>query len=387
MSRAARVLFVTPRFGDGGGERIWLNLLQNLDRSRFKPSLAFFEHVQSHFLDEIPSDIPVHDLAKRRRFVLDWLRLGIALAKVIRRESPDVVVSLLHTWGIVLHLARVISRRRFAIVINEHIHVSGSLRSLREKKPLASLPSRWAHRYCYRHADLIIPVAHDVARDLALNHGAKPDRIRVIYNGIDLDGIRRMASETVDHPWFDDGQPARPPIIIGIGRLSDQKGFTFLIRAFRDLVRRRPAKLVIIGEGDKRQDLEALIRSLDLDRDVALLGRQANPYKYLARASVFVLSSVGEALPTVLLEAMALGVPIVSTRCPCGPEELLENGKYGVLVPVADETALAEGILKVLEGSALRRGFAETGQARAETFRLRPMVEAYERCMEALACR
>jgi glycosyltransferase involved in cell wall biosynthesis len=191
----------------------------------------------------------------------------------------------------------------------------------------------------------------------------------------------------VDHPWFDDGQPASPTIIIGIGRLSDQKGFTFLIRAFRDLVRRRPAKLVIIGEGDKRQDLEALIRSLGLDRDVALLGRQANPYKYLARASVFVLSSMGEALPTVLLEAMALGVPIVSTRCPCGPEELLENGKYGVLVPVADETALAEGILKVLEGSALRRGFAETGQARAETFRLRPMVEAYERCMEALACR
>ncbi len=382
-AKAVRVLFVTPRFSDGGGERIWLSLLQHLDRSRFRAALVFFEHIDSHFLREIPRDVPTYDLRQKRRFFIEWPRLTIGLVKTIRRERPDVVISLLHTWGAVLHLARLLSGRRFAIVINEHIHVSGSLRSLRHKRPAMSLLSAWLHRYCYRNADMIVPVARDVARDLAANHGARAERIRTIYNGIDLAGIRRMAGEKVDHPWFE----GRQPIIIGIGRLTEQKNFDLLIKAFGDVCRHSQAKLVILGEGKLRSELEKIITGLGLDEHVALMGRQPNPYKYLARSTVFVLSSVGEALPTVLLEAMALGVPIVSTRCPSGPEELLEGGRCGVLVPVGDCSALSAGVIRLLDDPALRAVLAERGRAKADTFRLRTMVRAYEHCMEGLTCR
>jgi glycosyltransferase involved in cell wall biosynthesis len=379
----SRVLFVTPRFSDGGGERIWLSLLTHLDRSRFRPCLAFFEHVDSHFLKEIPADVPTYDLRQRRRFIFEWPRLTIELAKIIRRENPDVVISLLHTWGAVLHLARVLSGRRFAIIVNEHIHVSGSLRSLRNKRPLLSRLSSCLHRYCYKNADMIVPVAGDVANDLVINHGARMERIRTIYNGIDLDGIRRTAKELVDHPWFD----GRRPIIMGIGRLTEQKNFDLLITAFEDVCRHTRARLVILGEGEMRAELERLITRLGLDEHVALMGRQSNPYKYLARSSVFVLSSVGEALPTVLLEAMALGVPIVSTRCPSGPEELLEGGRCGVLVPVGDRSALAAAMISMLEDNTLRAALAERGRAKADGFGLPAMVGAYERCMDGLTCR
>jgi glycosyltransferase involved in cell wall biosynthesis len=383
MHSMTRVLFVTPRFSDGGGERIWLSLLEGLDRSRFKPALAFFEHVDSHFLKEVPADVPTYDLGQRRRFALDWLRLTFRLATLIREERPDVVVSLLHTWGIVLHLARVISRKRFAILVNEHIHVSGSLRSLRNKRPLLSQPSRWLHRYCYRNADLVVPVARDVADDLISNHGARTDRVKTIYNGIDLDRVRRMAREEVDHPWFTDCLP----IVIGIGRLTEQKGFDLLIKAFKDALPHSQAKLVILGEGERRSQLEGLIADSGLDKHVALPGRQSNPYKYLARSALFVLSSVGEALPTVLLEAMALGVPIVSTRCPSGPEELLERGECGILVPVGDRKALCSAMIEALENDGLRMDLAQRARAKADTFRLRTMVKAYEACMEELRCR
>jgi glycosyltransferase involved in cell wall biosynthesis len=379
----SRIMFVTPRFSDGGGERIWLSLLQHLDRSRFRPSLAFFEHVDSHFLKEIPCDVPTYDLRQRHRFILEWPRLAIRLAKTIRRENPDVVISLLHTWGAVLHLARFLSRRHFAIIVNEHIHVSGSLRSLKTKRPLMSHLSSRLHRYCYRNADMVVPVARDVADDLTANHGARAERVRTIYNGIDLDGIHRMAKEKVDHPWFD----GRLPVVIGIGRLTEQKGFDLLIKAFGDMRRGLNVRLVILGEGEMRTDLERLLTGLGLEEQVALMGRQTNPYKYLARSSLFVLSSVGEALPTVLLEAMALGIPIVSTRCPSGPEELLECGRCGVLVPVGDRSALAAAMARVLQDQWLRAALAERGRAKADGFRLLTMVRAYEDCLEALTCR
>jgi glycosyltransferase involved in cell wall biosynthesis len=379
----SRIMFVTPRFSDGGGERIWLSLLQRLDRSRFRPSLAFFEHVDSHFMKEIPPDVPTYDLRQRHRFIIEWPGLALRLAMTIRREEPDVVISLLHTWGFLLHLARFLSGRHFAIIVNEHIHVSGSLRSLKTKRPLMSHLSSRLHRYCYRNADMVVPVARDVAEDLAANHGARAESTRTIYNGIDQDAIRRMAREHVDHPWFDGSLP----VVIGIGRLTEQKGFDLLIKAFGDVCPRLRARLVILGEGDMRTELEGLVSHLGLEGRVALPGRQPNPYKYLARSSLFVLSSVGEALPTVLLEAMTLGIPIVSTRCPSGPEELLERGRCGVLVPVGDRSALAAAMARVLEDDALRAALAERGRAKADGFRLPTMVRAYEDCVEELTCR
>jgi glycosyltransferase involved in cell wall biosynthesis len=377
-----RVLFVTPMFGDGGGERIWLNLLRRMDRRRFHAALAYCEHMDSAFMQEIPGDVGRYDLGKSRRMALDWPRIALRLAAVIRTERPDVVVSLLHTWGFLLPAARLLSGRRFATVINEHIHVSGSLRSLRRSKPLAALPVGWIHRYCYRNADLIVPVAREVGRDVEFNYGAPAERIRPIYNGIDQESIERMAAEPVDHPWFTGG----PPVVVGIGRLTDQKGFACLIRAFRSVVERLPARLAILGEGEKRSRLESLISGLGLEQNVSLLGWQTNPFKYLARADLFVLSSVGEALPTVILEAMALGIPVVSTNCPAGPAEILEGGRHGVLVPVGDREAMTGAIARLLEDSDLRAAYALRSRRRAGFYRLDRMVRSYETSIEELVC-
>ncbi len=157
------------------------------------------------------------------------------------------------------------------------------------------------------------------------------------------------AQEPLEHPWF---TPGEPPVVLGVGKLEAQKDFPTLIRAFARVRRAQPARLVILGWEPDRPQLEALVSELGLEDDVALLGHVGNPYPYMARAAVFVLSSHWEGLPTVLIEAMAVGTPVVSTDCESGPAEILDGGKYGSLTPVGDSQSLAEAILNVLVGQS-----------------------------------
>ena len=138
-------------------------------------------------------------------------------------------------------------------------------------------------------------------------------------------------------------------MILGVGRLTQAKDFPTLIRAFALVRKKRAARLMILGEGEERPKLEALVRELGLEREVTLPGFVDNPYKYMKRAAVFVLSSKWEGFGNVLVEAMALGTPVVSTDCPSGPAEILENGRWGRLVPVGDVYALAEAIIETLD--------------------------------------
>ncbi len=155
------------------------------------------------------------------------------------------------------------------------------------------------------------------------------------------------AQEPVEHPWFNSQDI---PLLLGVGKLEAQKDFPNLIRAFAKVRQVRPARLVILGWGPDRPQLEALVNDLGLEADVDLPGYVQNPYAYMSRASAFILSSAWEGLPTVLIEAMALGIPVVSTDCESGPSEILADGKYGYLTPVGDSEALADAILKVLSG-------------------------------------
>jgi glycosyltransferase involved in cell wall biosynthesis len=184
--------------------------------------------------------------------------------------------------------------------------------------------------------------------------------MKVIYNPVVTPELFEKVTEPLDHPWFD---PGSPPVILGVGRLEKQKDFSTLIRAFAQVQQQRPARLMILGEGTERPYLEALVQELGLAEDVALLSFVSNPYAYMVRAAVFVLSSLFEGLPTVLIEAMAVGTPVVSTDCKSGPAEILENGRYGKLVSVGDIKGIAEAILSTLESpsnsEALRRKAAQ----------------------------
>jgi glycosyltransferase involved in cell wall biosynthesis len=193
-------------------------------------------------------------------------------------------------------------------------------------------------KWFYPRADCVTAVSQGVADDLRQAARLSSDQVQVIYNPIVTLDMRRKASAPLEHPWFQSGEP---PLILGVGRLTAQKAFDVLIEAFAQVRKTRHARLVILGEGEQRPMLEALVKRLGLQGDVQLPGFVSNPYAFMANAAVFVLSSRWEGLPTVLVEAMSLGTPVVATDCPSGPREILKDGKYGQLVPMNDPAALA----------------------------------------------
>jgi glycosyltransferase involved in cell wall biosynthesis len=204
-------------------------------------------------------------------------------------------------------------------------------------------------RIFYPWADGIVTVSQGVAKDLAQITGLPLERIRVIYNPVITPELREQTKETTDHPWF---APGEPPVVLGAGRLVEQKDFPTLIRAFAQVRRVRPARLIILGSGREQKRLEALVQDLSIEEDVGWLGFVKNPFAYMAHSAVFVLSSAWEGLPTVLIEAMAAGASVVSTNCESGPAEILDNGKYGSLVAVGNSEAMAEAILNVLSSTS-----------------------------------
>jgi len=190
-----------------------------------------------------------------------------------------------------------------------------------------------------------VAISEAARRDLLQVTGLSEEKIGVIYNPVVTENLERKAKESLTHEWFtSDG----PPVILGAGRLEPPKDFMTLIRAFSKLLDEMTARLVILGEGSKREELEDLIRSLGIEHCVQLLGFVQNPFKYMARADVFVLSSAWEGLGNVLIEAMATGCPVVSTDCQSGPREILAGGRFGELVPVRDDERLAAAISKTL---------------------------------------
>ncbi len=187
------------------------------------------------------------------------------------------------------------------------------------------------------------------AEDLIRGTHVSPSLVRTIYNPVITPRLLSLANEPVKHPWFGEGQP---PVVLAIGRLTAPKDFPTLLRAAALLRQETDFRLLILGEGEERSHLEEMVTQLGLTREVALPGFVDNPFSYLARASLFVLSSAWEALPTVLIEAMALGVPVVSTDCRSGPTEILQGGQYGRLVPVGHVEAMMDAIRMGLKGPA-----------------------------------
>jgi glycosyltransferase involved in cell wall biosynthesis len=224
-------------------------------------------------------------------------------------------------------------------------------------------------RRAYPNADAIVAVSDGVADDLATLLGIDRIRISRIYNPVVTPRLSILAERPLNHPWF---APTQPPVVLGAGRLIKQKDFVTLIHAFSIVHKRRPARLLIIGEGDDRQSLQALVKQLGLEADVALPGYVENPFQYMRRAAVFVLSSRWEGLPTVLLEAMACGTPVVSTDCPSGPREILEGGRHGMLVAMGEPLLLARAIETQIEGPAI-----PTAIQRARSFSVEAAVDRY----------
>ncbi len=206
--------------------------------------------------------------------------------------------------------------------------------------------------------DAIIGVSDEAGDDLSRVARIPRQRITTIYNPIVTPELPTLAKAPLDHPWF---RPGALPVILGAGRLVDQKDFPMLIRAFVRVRQQRLARLVILGEGEQRGELEAVAVALAVAEDVALPGFAANPFAWMSRADVFVLSSTWEGLGNVVAEALACGCPVVSTDCPAGPSEILQEGTFGSLVPVGDDAALAMAIIATLDSPLPRERLVERG--------------------------
>jgi glycosyltransferase involved in cell wall biosynthesis len=207
----------------------------------------------------------------------------------------------------------------------------------------------WLLGRLHHWADEVVAVSKGVADDLSRVTGMPRERIEVIYNPVVTPTLIEQASRSPSHPWFEDPDH---PVVIGVGRLVPQKNFRLLIDAFANVKRARPStRLVILGEGDERCMLEEHVQRLGLQQSISLPGFVDNPYACMARASVFVLSSDFEGLPTALIESLAVGTPVVSTDCRSGPREILLGGNFGELVPVGNVEVLARGIERALAAS------------------------------------
>jgi glycosyltransferase involved in cell wall biosynthesis len=321
----------------GGAERVMLQLAEALSKDGVSVELIL-AHAEGALLSKVPANVRIVDLKVNNPFMM-----LIRLIQYLRANRPTVLVSPFEVTSIVAILARPLSRTPTRIVVRLSVALSKHKRQWFKK-----FLERVAVSLLYRFADALIAVSHGVANDFSLYTGISANRIEVIYNPIISEQFMRDKDETVDHPLLNDGHL---PMILGVGRLTEQKDFRTLINAFAQVEKKRPARLIILGEGEEREVLEAMARQLNIQNRVHFPGMVLNPMVFMKKASVFVLSSKWEGLPGALIQALACGCPVVSTDCPSGPAEILDKGRHGYLVPVGDVDAMTSAIEAVLKGN------------------------------------
>lgn len=330
-----RFALYLPSLLGGGAERVTLNLAEGMAGAGASVDLVLAE-ATGPLLGGVSPAIRVVNLGAGR--VAASLP---ALARYLRRERPTGLVSALdHANAIALLANRMAGSSSRAVVALHNTpgvkaEDAGSLRG--RLVPLAM-------RLFYPWADRIVAVSKGVAEDFTHLTGIK-DKLEVVHNPVILPDFFARAEQPVDHPWL---APDEPPVVLAVGRLVPVKNFPNLIRAFAEVRKTHPARLLILGEGEERGRLLSLVKALELEGEVSLPGFVPNPLAYMRRAGVFALSSDSEGLPTALIEAMALGTPTVATDCKSGPQEILAGGRWGRLVPVGDSKALAGAISAAL---------------------------------------
>jgi glycosyltransferase involved in cell wall biosynthesis len=223
----------------------------------------------------------------------------------------------------------------------------------------------------YRDAEAVIVVSNGEKEDLIKNFGIPGNMVSVVYNPVNREAIEKLSGE-------DAGIDFNVPLVVTAGRLVHQKGMDILLRAFRMVRDVTASKLLILGGGEKREDLVSLSQSLHLSEDVVFLGMQMNPFKFMRKAAVFCLASRYEGLGNVILEAMSLGVPVIVTDCPSGPSEIIEGGRYGILVKPEDPGAIAEALLRVLSDRGLQQTLSSLSLERAQDFSLDAQLSQWE---------
>lgn len=339
-NKVGKIAIFAPNLNGGGAERVVSILATQFSENGYEVDLLLAE-AKGPYLADLPDSVRVIDLqCKKVLFSLP------KLVKYLRAEKPNVLfTSQMHASTVALWAAK-IARLKTRVFIRQPTMLEPSY----EKKPLSSRLRQKIFLKTAQLAEKVIVTSDAMANELHALSNVEKDKIEVIHNPVPVEVIKEKSLHTIEHPWFKVGEP---PVILSVGRLVAVKDFQTLIQAFTIVQKNIPARLMILGEGPLREELEQLIANLGVGDTVQMPGFICNPYQYMKHAKTYALSSMWEGFPNGMIEAMACGAAIVATDCEGGTSEILEHGKWGKLVPVGDEAAMAKAILETLAADNL----------------------------------
>ncbi len=334
-----KIALFPPSLEVGGVQRVTLSLARGFMAQHIDTELVLIKK-EGAFLDHVPPELPIVNLNAKRA-----LTSVLPLAAYLRKSQPDVLLTVSEPVNLAAIWAKMLTRNshtKIAVMVVNTLSVYQANSTIRREKFYSTL-TRWF----YPRADYVVALAEGIKQDLAQFIHLPLEHITTIPSPVLTPDFYDRAQQPIDHEWFAQGKND-VPTLLGVARFVPAKDLSTLIRAFAIVRENRPARLLIIGDGEERPKLEALVSELGLSDDVSMPG-YLNNLPYMKATDVFVLSSIFEGLPTVLIEALACSPAIVSTDCPSGPQEILDGGIYGKIVPMRDPQAMADAILHQLD--------------------------------------
>jgi glycosyltransferase involved in cell wall biosynthesis len=351
-----KIAFFIPALRGGGAEKVFVNIINYLKRDGFDVTLIVMEK-EGPYLQVLHENIPAEEIGSFEPLAL------IRLVLLLNKKEYDTIISALPASNLLNCMAKIISKR-FVSIITEHAFFSVYSHITRRIKTRIRV---FLMRLCYSKADKAIAVSRGAAEDLASQTGLRMENIEVIYNPLDLNDIEKKSKQQPDHSWL---KKKTSPVLVSVCRLEPPKDFDTLFDAMTQIP---DCRLIVLGEGYLEERLRRQVQNMNLQDRIDFSGFVENPYAYMAASDGLILSSDFEGFGYVLVEAMAVGTSVVSTNCPGGPAEILDNGKYGHLTRPRDANSLAHAIEKTLDTPHDR----ELLRARAQEFSIDKIIEQY----------
>ena len=367
-----KIFFFIPH-ADGGVIRSTLPIIDGLQKSGHTLEVITLgaKGDMFHNLQEISK---VHMIPKSKTIfsIID-------LSKLIHKKRPDILISIQHYANVSALLSNFMSGNKTKVIVSERSSVKSSLN---QSSLIKRIVIKFLIKLLYKKAFAIVVNSLGVKNELSSLLKNNNQKINLIYNPTyDPKIYENRKKNTPPNKWPNN---RKTPVILGVGRLSKEKKFDLLIRSFSDVREKMDSQLIILGDGPEKDNLNMIIKSLKLDNFCTLLGFVENPYDYMKNASILVLSSQYEGLPNVLIEAQACDLPIIATNCEYGPEEILLNGKAGILIPTNDHEAMTKAIIKMLSSEKLQKEYIKIGKENLFRFHVKESLKQYKMIIDEI---